>query len=351
MWLGRNICKNMLLIRMNRVRLTSVVLLLCLLRLFSFCGRLDDLLGDGSVGTGQVAIEQVMRIYQESNVSEAFIFFTDPHLLSGDNRFTQATKNKLNSSFKLVKEIYEKLHMDFCLCGGDWLNQRDTQEMAKEKLLYADKLMKTTFSRYYKIMGNHDTNYQGYVSISDDERGDLPRSFVDSEYFMETGSAYYSFEGQKTIFYILDSGLDWEMAMDEYRWEQLLWLAEQLLVNNNEHNVIGIHMFYNVDEMTPMSELLVQLCETYNEKGVIDLGKKTFDYSETKGKIHLILSGHNHKDSLTYEGRNNSIPVIRTCNYTINDTQSFDLFLIDYENELLNIVRVGIGDNRVIRFN
>lgn len=88
--------------------------------------------------------------------------------MNGDNEFAQSTMNNLCDSFKLAKELYDNLSLGFYICGGDWLNQRDSQDMAKEKLLYADQLMKTTFSKYYKIMGNHDTYYLGFVSKDKD---------------------------------------------------------------------------------------------------------------------------------------------------------------------------------------
>ena len=326
----------------------SSAILLCLLPFFTFCGKSDDIKEEEALESVRIAYDQAKNTIQNSNVSEAFIFFTDPHLLSGEDQFTRTTKNNLNDSFKSAKELYDKLMLDFCLCGGDWLNQRDSQEMAKEKLLYADQLMKTTFNKYYKIMGNHDTNYLGFVSKDKDKRGDLPRSFIDGEYFSETGSAYYSFDGRETRFFILDSGLDWEISMDEYRWEQIIWLAEQLRANDREHIVIGIHMFYSEDRITPMSEILIKLCDAFNEKRVITIGDREIDFTFAKGKIHLIFSGHNHKDGLTYEGINRSLPVVRTCNYTINGTHTFDLFLIDYDQMIIRMIRVGQGEDRKV---
>lgn len=321
-------------------------LLLCVFPISTSCDNLDSVISEDEV---KIAIDQFNTLYNNTQNAEAFLFFSDPHLLSGENRFTPATKQHLDNSFGLAKELYDVLPLSFCLCGGDWLNQRDTQEMAKEKLLYADQLMKATFGKYYKIMGNHDTNYQGFISKNNKQRGDLPRSFIDNEYFSETGSAFYSFDGRETRFFILDSGLDWTPWMDEYRWEQILWLAEELRANDREHIVIGIHMFYSEDRITPMSEILIKLCDAFNEKRIIAIGDREFDYTVTKGKIHLILSGHNHIDSLTYEGEGQGIPVVQTCNYTINSKQTFDLCLMDYNQMVVMMIRVGQGENRRVK--
>ncbi len=324
-------------------------LLLCVFPISTSCENLDSVISEDEV---KIAIDQFNTLYNNTQNAEAFLFFSDPHLLSGENRFTPATKRHLDNSFGFAKELYDVLPLSFCLCGGDWLNQRDTQDMAKEKLLYADRLMKSKFGRYYKMMGNHDTNYLGYVSTDNDQRGDLPREFIDNEYFSDTGSAYYTFDGVNTRFFILDSGLDWNTAMDDYRWEQILWLAEQLEVTELEHIVIGIHIFYYIEEkIAPMSELIVRLCDAYNSKLTITLKEREFDYTMAKGKIHFILSGHNHRDGLNHEGQKADLPVIQICNYTINESQSFDLCLIDYDKGFFNMIRVGEGENRSVKMN
>ena len=338
------------------MRCTSLILLFFLLLLAS-CERTDqpdqpktivknEVIEDKISEEGKAAYFQFKELAKSETISEAFLFFTDPHLLGFNNMFN---KNSLIASFDVAKELYDALPLNFCLCGGDWLNSYDTQEMAKEKLLFADRQMKTMFSPYYKMMGNHDTNYQGVVSATDSSRGDLPRDFIDKEYFSETGSAYYSFDGNNTRFYVLDSGLDWSRAMDDYRWEQIHWMANQLLTNQREHIAICTHMFFSGRTITPMSERIVELCDTYNSSQSITLQETEYDYSAAKGKIIFILSGHNHRDSLAYVGKNNNLPVIQTCNYTKEGKNNFDLCVVDYSKNFVDMIRVGNGKNRNIK--
>ena len=307
---------------------------------------------DGGISdTVRTAYEQYIEFSKGGDVSEAFLFFTDPHLLGAGNKFNQKLKNHFLASFDVAKELYDKIPLTFCLCGGDWLNSGDSQEMAKEKLLFADKQMKAMFSNYHKIMGNHDTNYLGIVSTYDTERGDLPREFIDKEYFSETGSAYYSFVGERTRFYVLDSGLDWNLAMDDYRWEQLEWLAKQLAETTDEHLALCIHMFYSGGKITPMSELLVDLCEAFNVRRVISLNGNTYDYSSRTGHIHFILAGHEHIDNLSFVGKDGNLPVVLTCNYTNGSYNSFDIGILDYNDNVLEMIRVGKGDGRRVKLN
>ena len=241
------------------------------------------------------------------------------------------------------------LPLSFCISGGDWLNSGDTQELAKQKLLFADSQMKSLFSNYHKIMGNHDTNYQGIVSENDSSRGDLPRSFIDKEYFVESGSAYYSFMGENTQFFVLDSELDWYLALNDYKYEQLKWLAKQLQLSGNKHFALCTHMFYSSTELVPMSEEIVRLCDSYNQRRICTVDEVEYDYTHASGTIHAIFSGHNHRDSISFVGVNMDIPVIQTCNFTIENSHSFDICVLNYESGLLDLIRIGKGENRHVK--
>ena len=244
-----------------------------------------------------------------------------------------------------------KLPLNFCLCGGDWLNKGDTQSVAMLKLLFIDHQMKHWFSPYYKMYGNHDTNYQGVISNNNSSRGDLPYSFVNSEYFSETEKAYYSFKGQNTVFYILDSGLDWFPSMDDYRWEQISWLAEQLKGNTEKHIVIGVHMYFNgkvaSNNPMPFSSEITALCSAFNKREQYAVNGVIFSYTDATGKVHALFAGHNHID---YSIEDDGIPVIGVSRFIRNDMPTFDLCLINYDDGCLELIRVGYGQDRHIRF-
>lgn len=289
-------------------------------------------------------IASFQKKYEAVIEKDVFVYFTDPHLLNGENRFSDNDRSELIKAIKPMQEIYNHLPQVFCLCGGDWLNQGDTQEVAKQKLLYTDSQMKNMFSRYYKMMGNHDTNYQGVVSSDDSSRGDFSRDFIDKEYFQETSSAYYSFKTDKTQFFILDSGLDWFPEMDEYKWEQIDWLGSQLLSNSMDHIVVGIHMFYD-STILPLSSELRKICDAFNNRSKIDINGKTYNYSNAKGIIHLILTGHRHADTIDYE---KDIPIVGTCRYIQDGIPTFDICILNYDKGNLEMIRVGKGQSRCI---
>lgn len=55
-------------------------------------------------------------------------------------------------------------------------------------------------------------------------------------------------------------------------------------------------------------------------------------YTVAKWEYTLILPGHNYKNGLTYEGKDNKLPVVSTC----NGSQTFDLCFVDYYKEVLS---------------
>lgn len=288
--------------------------------------------------------KQFFSIWSDTQEIESFLYFTDPHLLGYNSSFTEAIKSDLINSFVSAKLLYDNLPLGFCLCGGDWLNGGDTQEAAKEKLLYADSKMRTIFTNYYTMLGNHDTNYLGIVSTEDSSVGKLPASFFESEYYPETGSAYYSFNSAKSEFIILDSGIDFKTNIDNYRKEQLVWLAEQLKKSSSIHIVLGIHMFYNTEPaILPMSQEIISVCDAFNRRLPYQLEDCEYDYSESIGKVHLVISGHRHVDFLESES---GIPIVGTSRFIKNEKPTFDICVLNYKSGFADMIRVGEGENR-----
>ena len=330
------------------IRNVSLFLLLYGLLVFSSCGKPEiiiegtDLLSEKA----RPAYAKFQKIAKRGNAEDSFIFFTDPHLLGANNQFSDDEKYRLIIAFDVAKELYDTLKLNFCLCGGDWLNFGDTQDKAKEKLLFADQQMKTMFPCYYKIMGNHDSNYQGIVSNENPIRGDLTQYFIDNKYFSETGSSYYSFMSYNTEYFVLDSGLDWNTSINDYREKQLHWLANRMMNSESQHKVIGIHMFYNdVPFITPMGEELIAISSSFNSRSCYSLNNITYDFSMSKGLVHYIITGHCHVDfAETIQG----IPVIGTTKF-YKETNPFDICIVDYDSGYLDMIRVGEGEDRHIK--
>lgn len=331
------------------LRFLRLFIFLCCLPLFAFCDEPEIKIEVNLSKEVKLACDRYNDITKRGNIDEAFLFFTDPHLLGSGNQFSEDTKNNFIASFDLANELFDTLKLDFCLCGGDWLNSGDTRNVAMEKLLFADRQMKILFPRYYKMMGNHDTNYQGIVSETDLSRGDFFKEDIDLKYFSDTGKAYYSFKTKISEFFILDSGLDWVVEIDEYRNNQIKWLSKKLIESTSLHKVIGIHMFYintpNNNEITPMSREIIEVCNSFNTRKKYTIDELELDYSESNGFVHYILTGHCHVD---FVENINGIPIIGTRSFC-DETHPFDICVVDYDSGYLDLIRVGKDGNRRLK--
>lgn len=281
---------------------------------------------------------------------ESFIFFSDPHWCS---YYSNAITFYVEKHLPTIKQHFDETPTKFVLCGGDWLTAHK-QSVAVEYLAKIDSIMNKLFPGcYYPILGNHDTNYQGELDTTDETEandGILSNQQIVDLWFKKFGNAYYTFEGENTMFYVFDSGIEWIREMDSYRWEQVDWFANQLLGNNNDNIILATHItelnylepekFGN--KMTPVIDNVLLVAEAFNGRNKISLNGKTYDFSHATGKIRCILCGHVHFDAYAIV---HGIPIL--C---IDDAKedNFDLVLVDYAANQLKTIRVGSGDNRII---
>ena len=270
---------------------------------------------------------------------EKFLFFTDPHLSEGAEWQTEfeTYKNQL-------KACYDATPVNFAVCGGDWLGNGDTQAGACFKLGFIDGQMRSIFrDKYYPVVGNHDTNYQGILTEgADPQTGILDNATIQNVW---NQPGYYSFDGENTRFFVFDSELDWDLTLSEYKTEQLFWFCQALKNNNQENLGAFIHIYYNNNVVGEMGNKITEIANAFNTRGVITLDGATFDFSECVGKFRFILAGHNHMD---YVGVENNIPIILTTNTRDGWEPTFDLCLVNYDTNKLHLCRVGTGESRTV---
>ena len=61
-------------LRCYKLSVTSTVLL-CILPLFTFCGKSDEIKEEEALESVRIAYDQAQSIIQNSNISEAFLFY------------------------------------------------------------------------------------------------------------------------------------------------------------------------------------------------------------------------------------------------------------------------------------
>ena len=280
-------------------------------------------------------------LFNGSSAIESFIFFADPHLLEHGENY----ESYLNTYITTIEKCYKSSPTSFVMCGGDWLGNSDTQEEARYKLGYIDGFMHGMFDKYYSVLGNHDTNYQGYDADGNAKSGHIGNETITNLWYREYGANYYTFDGNNTHFYVLDSGTDWENTMNDYRLDQLEWFANKLKSEDKPHSAVAIHIYFinTAGEKGILASEMDNILLAYHNRTSIEINGTIYDFSTCTGRVEFVITGHTHLDMTTTIG---DTPVICTLNTRNGDVPSFDMVYVDYDNRKINLVRVGTGDNR-----
>lgn len=275
---------------------------------------------------------------------ERFLFFTDPHLFEKQDHIV------LDEQMAVLKQYVEKAKIPFVVCGGDWLGNSDSQEVAFEKLKYIDQCTRKLSVHYYPVLGNHDTNYQGVDKNGNKNCGQLTKDALIDAWFKAYGNTYYAFDGVCTRFYVLDCGIDWDYDLiTQERLNQLHWLADSLLKEDSQKSAVIMHIYF-IDEndlsLSKFSKEIERCLFAYNSRIPFQLDGKKYDFSLCTGKIGFVLSGHIHKDVIGF--MKGDIPIIATVNAFEKGKLSFDVLEIDYNKGTINLIRIGEGVNREV---
>lgn len=292
-------------------------------------------------------------IANSSGNADSFLFFTDPHLV------TKEVEGDLYPNFsdalKQIAAVYNNTPTSMCICGGDWLNKWNTRNNAAWCLGRIYGAMKRRFDEYVLVVGNHDTNYLGYSyansgwddNVYDESAisGDmLSHAAIRNLWHRDHEASFFSRNMGTAQMYVFDSGLDWDPAMDEYRWEQIDWFANRLIAEDTANSFGVVHIAYE-NGITQLAENIAAVANAYNNRTEITVNDKTYDFTGTAGAFRFIISGHWHTDLTTSI---NGIPIVVTRDLGQQNAYTFDLMHADYSAGMLNIVRIGIGEDRTI---
>ena len=286
----------------------------------------------------ETPLSNYSSLFNDSEHADAFLFFTDPHIMGANGTFPKLLIQKY---IGYLQKIYNNCPCAFIVGGGDWLNSGDTVAQAKMKLAYINGMMHSLFGDDYKaIVGNHDTNYIGAETLDYQTMTNL--------WYGREGKNYYKFKTPNATYYVLDTWHENQTTMNDYRWEQIDWLANDLKENDAPRNALMFHIFYSAGVGTTtntFADVIGQIIEAYNNHSSVSTYGRTYDFSGTTGKIYYASVGHSHGDFTDTIG---GVPCIGTINMQNGNVPSFDLVYADYSNNLYKTVRVGTGSDRSI---
>ena len=303
-------------------------------------------------------------VKESSGNTEQFLFYTDPHLAAQNGRYqTEIMLDRVYDDINFIEKAYNSAPLSFFLCGGDWLGNSDTKSQAAEKLAYIDGFMRKKIKNYVPIIGNHDTNYQGYASADSSTRDGRIGDTVLKNFwqkYREERRAYYLYKAPTCNIYIFDTGTENE-ALGSYQNEQLTWFANSLMEDESLHIVIAMHIFYpntiSSGVIQPLTDKALLIAQAYNARTSIEVNGQMYNFNIAgrENKVSFCIAGHTHRDT---SGVLHDIPFIVAMDGTAQGAAeegwstdrlcTFDMCLVDWDEKKLRTKRVGYGDDRTI---
>ena len=264
-----------------------------------------------------------------------FLFFTDPHNLTG---YYRATPKSLLADLKYIRRVYENTPAKYVFCGGDWLNTEPFTAAEAAKLVgRVQNLLQTEIGpTAYTVYGNHDNNQEAISS---------------TKYILTQKQLAQMWYGKNVLYFKLDVNeelnifmldLDYSItSVSTYQLEELAWLSQQLLQNTKPH-LFGIGHIA-MSESSILGEMLFSMLNAFNQKTSIIINNNLYDFTNAFGTWHFVISGHVHADNNMIQS---NIPIIRTVDFA--NTKAIDLCYVDWLNSKLYLDRIGNGNSRII---
>ena len=284
-------------------------------------------------------VKRYCALFNDTGEIESFCFFTDPHLVGADNAFDAVAKTKYHHYLGTLRKYYNSCPSDFLVCGGDWLINNDTNEVACYKLGFIDATMRKLFDNFYPVIGNHDYNYLG-----NNNDIDLTEPTLRNILMRGHEHTYYEFKGKNTRCFVLDCETDHSPEMNDFKWGQIEWIGNRLMENTDEHIIVFQHIYKQGEPeiIPPFADDVLLLLSAFNSRRDIWLNDIHYDFATAKGRVACVIAGHQHKDAIYNDY---DVPVFVTTTFNLSEP-TFDMILIDYNNNKLHSVRVGIGEDR-----
>jgi hypothetical protein len=299
--------------------------------------RIDEM-KEGAYPVNTEKVKLFASYFDSESNFEPFLFFTDPHLSQGTG-----WESEFASYMECLRKYHECTPIYNIFCGGDWLGNGDTRAEACWKLGYINAKMRSVTDDFHLVVGNHDTNEQGRLNAESEKwTGALPNEVISNLWHRTHGNPYYSFETPKTKFFILNSGKESYVADNN----QYGWFADSLMANTADNIVLFFHIVRNSSgAVQTFANTITAIAKAFNDRTSTTVAGKSYNFANAKGKVRFAMAGHRHVD---WNGEVNGIPVVETTHMRAGSVPTFDLCFADYSNGVLNLVRIGTGENRSI---
>ena len=314
---------------------------------------------------------------KEASISEAIktakndyaslIFFTDAHW-GANNHNTPS----------LINHIVHNTPIEDVVFGGDVIttsfkNPYDAYELG----LSFRAAFKTLNCNMYFLYGNHDNNSDGHPAemerhLTDDLVFDYLQKGMSKCEYGGFFNFYFDRIGCKTRFICLDTGRYYYSILRGKTIETVKFLIKVLDETPDGWNiVIFSHLWYNLNYDVPRTpympdniKSIMKILDDYNTRrnGVFTFNGESeeYDFSDASSMIKCCIGGHCHIDSIQFS--DGGIPIIiatTDSKQTVNGEEAIDgtiaeqaisVFVFDYSNQVLKMIRIGRGKDFEIQF-
>lgn len=279
-----------------------------------------------------------------------FLWYNDAHLSYSSRR-----------SVPILKYLQDRTNIRFVNFGGDIVSDNDEVEY-NEIISQLNEWREETLELYnhHSVVGNHDDDIEEFANRQDlydfllgDEDGKITDENNKFCYYVDNPA-------EMTRYIYLSTGFD-ETTCDD-----ISFLIKALKGTQSDwHIVIISHIWFSYsDTSTPtegvvpeFAQVVLDVLDDYNNRTVGAEKGIEYDFRDATASVEFCIGGHTHVDYEFYtEG---GIPVIlnETDSYHLRgenkglhktDEASVSVIIADYDNRVVNIIRVGRGQSREV---
>ena len=294
------------------------------------------------------------------NHGVTYVFFTDYHYVQSEYNYQGFTWLPL-----IMKHIKDKYPVNNFIFGGDILTNNATR---LEALQILEKFRDDyNFLQLKNIFGNHETNPYGNQQLSDDDVYSILFRGMGMENSVKLNAGmywHYDNDAQKVRYIALNTGLGTITYWNEQT-EQHEWFINTLKnTPDNYHIIILPHVMFSLKDgelvLNSIGTNIKTIVDAYANRNSGTWNTKPYDFTNSKGIIACIMTGHTHNDGVLNSdagypiiatvcdamwGSNQNVNRGTSARNTINE-HAFDIVCINTAAKTIKCVRIGSGSER-----
>lgn len=307
--------------------------------------------------------------------SDGFVFFTDTHVKSND----------LNTS-KFINLVLDKTPIEKVIWGGDAISAYGSKSALDSQWIFQKEAFNllNPSAKIYCVRGNHDFTIKNAPEDSSGFTYSQAESFKMINEVMEsavvrndadsTGMYYYFDDSQNKMRYIVleafsnskDGDVAWGVSTGVFK-KQLDWIVfTAILTTPPGFNIVFV-LHAPITDTTGGAwknyRNVFDVVSAASEKKSCVVNDAAYDFSSlVKVNVLMVVSGHHHHDMQTYQHGVLHVTTASDAHYNdyIRDPFSvmagrrkdfaqhcIDVFSFDLKNQLVRVIRIGVGGNRL----